>query len=275
MAARRIFIDSHNFHSQGARNLARYLNARRIRQEGSRYRPRSTDIVINWGKSTYDDWLSRVNRLNHPALINSRTDVGIASNKLQTFEKFQWWNVGKLDTPEFLSFPEYTDCIAVARGWVTEGSTIVSRSLLRGSEGRGMSVGKEALETIEGVPCKLWVKYKLKSREYRVHVFRGEVIDIQQKKRENGAEANEQIRSHANGWVFAREGILDNPEIPVIKAQALLAVQAIGLDFGAVDIIYSVKKNKCWVLEVNTSPGLEGTTVQSYGDAIRRYINAD
>jgi D-alanine-D-alanine ligase-like ATP-grasp enzyme len=36
------------------------------------------------------------------------------------------------------------------------------------------------------------------------------------------------------------------------------------LDFGAVDIIYNAKRNECYVLEVNTAPGLEGTTVEKY-----------
>lgn len=273
---RRIFIDSHNPHSQGARRLAEYLNARRIRQTGSRYRPRRSDVVINWGRSELGSYARDPLRWDGiPNIINDKHAVGVASDKLAAFQRFHNTNesirhdVG-IGNP--ISHPEWTDSLETAKTWVKEGHLIVSRSLLRASEGRGMEIANYPVESILGVPVRLWVKYKRKSREYRVHVFRGEVIDIQQKKRDRESEIDEQIRSHANGWVFAREGILDNPEIPVIKEQAILAVKALGLDFGAVDIIYSKKKNTCWVLEVNCAPGLEGTTVASYGDAIRRYI---
>jgi len=280
----RIFIDSHNPHSQGARRLAEYLNARRIRQVGSRYRPRRSDVVINWGRSELGSYARDPLRWDGiPTIINDQHAVAKASDKLFTFQTLHNSNESiryDIGTGSPISFPEYTTDWVTAQRWQSEGSLIVSRSLLRASEGRGMEIGEFALETIEGVPVRLWVKYKRKSREYRVHVFKGEVIDIQQKKRvrsavTHGVDVDEQIRSHANGWIFAREGILDNPEIPVIKEQAILAVKALGLDFGAVDIIYSIKKNRCWVLEVNCAPGLEGTTVASYGEAIRRYIDVE
>ena len=46
------------------------------------------------------------------------------------------------------------------------------------------------------------------------------------------------------------------------------AVTALGLEFGAVDIIYNDKSKKLFVLEVNTAPGIEGATVTKYKDAI-------
>ena len=267
----RVFIDTYNEHSEGARELADYLGARRIRHERSRYRPRRSDTVINWGKSNVDNWFARNPAANYPTILNPRVAVRTASNKLTAFEAFQRFNVGRAEE-DYLSFPMYTPLIEVARGWASGGSRIVSRSLLRGSGGRGMSVGETALEEIEGVSCKLWTKYHRKSREYRVHVFRGAVIDTQQKKRRDGVDADEQVRNHENGWVFAREGIEEQPEIAEVRRQALMAIQALGLDFGAVDVIFSVKKNKAWVLEVNTAPGLEGATITAYGEAFRNYI---
>ena len=35
-----------------------------------------------------------------------------------------------------------------------------------------------------------------------------------------------------------------------------------------VDIIYNAKEDKCYCLEVNTAPGIEGTTCVSYATAI-------
>ena len=103
-------------------------------------------------------------------------------------------------------------------------------------------------------------------------MFDGKVIDMQWKRRRRNTNVDEYIRSYDNGWVFTREGIGKYyEEQQKVKTQGLLAVKALGLDFGASDVIYSEKHRKATVLEVNTSPGLEGTSVQLYADAIRRY----
>jgi hypothetical protein len=39
------------------------------------------------------------------------------------------------------------------------------------------------------------------------------------------------------------------------------------LDFGAVDLIWNENQNVVYVLEVNTAPGMEGTTLENYCDA--------
>jgi hypothetical protein len=38
--------------SNGARALARALGIRMIKREGSKYKPRRSDIIVNWGNST-------------------------------------------------------------------------------------------------------------------------------------------------------------------------------------------------------------------------------
>ena len=47
---------------------------------------------------------------------------------------------------------------------------------------------------------------------------------------------------------------------------------AVGLKIGAVDIIWNELENKCYVLEINTAPGLEGTTLVKYTEAILKEI---
>jgi D-alanine-D-alanine ligase-like ATP-grasp enzyme len=53
-----------------------------------------------------------------------------------------------------------------------------------------------------------------------------------------------------------------------LKDIAIGSVNILGLNFGAVDVIYNEKENKYYVLEVNTAPGLSGTTLEKYVDAI-------
>jgi glutathione synthase/RimK-type ligase-like ATP-grasp enzyme len=46
----------------------------------------------------------------------------------------------------------------------------------------------------------------------------------------------------------------------------------LGLDFGAVDIGHRIIDNKVFVFEVNTAPGIEGTTLQRYVNTFNEYI---
>ena len=114
----------------------------------------------------------------------------------------------------------------------------------------------------------LYTQYKPKKHEYRVHVMNEEVIDVQKKALRRGSEGNNfQIRTHDNGYIYMRNAI----RVPEdAKTYAIQAVDACGLDFGAVDIIWNERENKSYVLEINTAPGLEGTTVEKYAETIRR-----
>ncbi len=119
----------------------------------------------------------------------------------------------------------------------------------------------------------LYVQYKKKKHEYRVHFFRFsdgtcKVIDVTQKKKRIGAtNIDTKIRNHKNGWVYAREGITEPTDL---RDQALRAAAAVGLKFGAVDLIWNEKENKCYVLEINTAPGLTGTTLTAYVNAFKQ-----
>ena len=56
----------------------------------------------------------------------------------------------------------------------------------------------------------------------------------------------------------------------VCRSLAIDSVAALRLDFGAVDIIWNKRHDRYYTLEVNTAPGLEGTTLERYSNAIRR-----
>jgi D-alanine-D-alanine ligase-like ATP-grasp enzyme len=64
------------------------------------------------------------------------------------------------------------------------------------------------------------------------------------------------------GWKISYTG--GAPQIVVSEARK--AMQALELDFGAVDVLYS-PEGGVWVLEVNTCPGLDSGTLQRYVDA--------
>jgi hypothetical protein len=112
----------------------------------------------------------------------------------------------------------------------------------------------------------LYTKEFKKTNEYRVHVWGNEVLDIQEKRKRlgTGPSSDHDIWNHGNDFVFARQTV----ECPAsVKDAAILAVKALGLDFGAADVGYNTNGDVA-VFEVNTAPGLTGTTLTKYVEKI-------
>ena len=265
----RPIIYPYKFGSAGARVLANELKSRgrrakRVREDGN-YKPFSNHLVINWGSSILPDWMgSMFVGYISTHVLNDPVCVATASNKLTAFIIME---EGGVQIPEFTTDPE------VARGWLFDGTPVVSRYKLTGHSGEGIVLDDD-YGTFVNRPERppLYVKYIKKSKEFRVHVFKGKVIDVQQKRKRQevpSEEINYQVRNHSNGWVYCRDAI--TPDQSILD-HALDAVNVLGLDFGAVDIIWNDHYCKSYVLEVNTAPGLEGTSVQLYANAIEELL---
>jgi len=228
--------------SKSCRLLAQELGIKRIRPEG-KYVPKGRVTMLNWGNSTTPKWHSYCGWLNHPNSVRN------AANKLTTFRLLADANIQTV---------EFTAELAIAKGWLDKGNTVVARRLLTGHSGNGIVLisPKDSM-----VAAPLYTLYKKKAAEFRVHVFDGRVFDIQHKRKRHEQEVNYQIRNYLNGWVYCRDNIVLPDHI---KEIAISSVQALSLDFGAVDIIWNKQENRCYVLEINTAPGLEGTTLTNY-----------
>lgn len=231
------------------------MNTLLVRGDG-KYQARERDIIINWGNSKNPKWLKEN---GNSRLLNTPANVAKAINKLRTFEELSLHDVPTVD---------YTSNERDVRDWLSEGETVIGRQKVSASKGDGIVVITEN-NNIPQLP--LYTKLIPKAREYRVHVFNGEVIDIQQKKRRRVGEDDEiqdgVIKNVANGWVFCRDNITPPPD--EMNDVAIRAVSALGLDFGAVDVLS--KEGRAYVLEVNTACGLEGTTLLNYINAIKKY----
>lgn len=254
MRKKRIILIGYKIGSRSLKNLQSQLNEEqdarrvlRVRKNSIRYRRRLSDKIVAWG----------------PTAPCPHTDAQqeiakkIASNKLLSFRKFKEHSVAT---------PEWTEDPTEACEWITPTQAVVARYLLTSHSGRGIKIiTNENIHETHPI-AKLYVKYKKKKHEYRVHVFQGDVIDVTQKKRRAGFEGRDnQIRNHQNGWVYCRDNIT---EPAGIQSLALAACTALGLQSGAVDIIWNELENKCYVLEVNTAPGIEGTTCKKYTNSI-------
>lgn len=253
---KRIRIFPYKLGSESARALATALDSLCVKPDGM-YRPRANDLVVNWGNSHIPNWYGQTEieqTLNHPL------NVRIAVNKLTTLELLQRSGIPT---------PEWTTNIGVAQEWLDDEFKVVERNTLNGSKGEGIRILNNDSE--QPVQAPLYTKLIERAREYRVHVFDGQVIDLQQKKRREGNDSDGTIKNLANGWVFVRDDITPPPRS--IFDVSVRAVQALGLDFGGVDVL--VKDGQCYVLEINCAVGLEGSTINSYVNAINRYANRE
>lgn len=230
------------------------LDVKKLKRTNSSYRYRETDIIFNYGCSSYRNFIPTDPIFNNPSA------VAIATNKLETFRQ--------LPDPVCV---EWTTAPSLAVQFVKNGTKVYCRTLLQSSQGNGIVVASSEAELVSAplytiaYPCL---------REVRVHVFAGEVIHWAIKKRMNSErlEAEElsgsnEIRNLGNGWVFCREG---ENLWEMEENRAIGAVEALGLDYGAVDLVSSINDSK--VLEVNTAPGMEGSTLTAYKEAILSLI---
>jgi hypothetical protein len=233
----------------------RGLSALRIKRRNSTYRGVSSHHIINWGAHEGPAYL--LGALNKPDAVRKSSD------KVLTFE-----TIGDVGIP-------YTTDIQTAHSWSEDDNIVFARTLTRASEGRGIIVVHPGDE-LPSAP--LYTKGITNCTELRIHIFKGSVILCAQKK-SLGSEAREErgiedepdpyVRNTNNGWIFAVNDIYVSEKS---KEVALAAMESIGLDFGAVDVIQK-DGEVSFVLEVNSSPGImEGSSTETaYLDAFEAY----
>jgi len=196
----------------------------------------------------------RINRINFK--VTPRV-----LNKIEQFHAFK---------RDGVSSPAFTTVAAEIPN--LDSKTVFARTLVNSTNGRGIVEFTPGQGEVPAAP--LYTAYIPKKAEYRVHVFGDQVIDIQQKRKKRGFEneRDTRIRNVQNGYVYCREGIVP-PE--GIESLAVSAVKACAYQYGAVDIIWNEKQNKCFVLEVNSRPGLMGTTTEKYVGALINLFNLE
>lgn len=257
---KKLFVYPYKLGSQSAKQLATFLGAKRVKVAG-RYIPRKNHIVVSMGASQTPSWATRAGTMGTD-ILNKWNTIGLAQNKLTALQILERNGV---------PVPKFTSSREEAKAFFTQARSVVfCRTLLRAHGGRGIVVARSPEELVY---APLYTKFFPKEAEYRVHVFKGEVIDVAQKRRVNEARRSLNpnrsllIRNLENGWIYARDGVVISDAIKEICIKSCNLLQ---LDFGAVDIAVNAD-GACVVFEVNTAPGLERTTLRSYANAILKY----
>lgn len=257
-----IFIYPYKAGSKSTVALAQKLPAKVIKRENSNFKPSNSKIVVNWGSTRLPEEFNKC-----AAVFNSPNAVRESSNKLSFFQK-----VAAAPEERRPKIPPFTTVKDIAAEWLREGARMLfARTVLNGSSGEGI-VKVTSEQELANIPeGTLIVKYIPKRREFRLHftsVRPNQPFCTQEKKlrvTNREGQVDFHIRNLDNNFVFVR----DLPDLPpVVLSEAAKAFALSGLDFGAIDVIYNEKEKQAYVLEVNTAPGLEGSTLDDYQQAI-------
>ncbi len=193
--------------------------------------------------------------------INPRRTQYAYGNLIDKCNQYRWFVAN--DVPH----PEFTFDRGVASSWLADGNVVFCRTLTRASEGRGIVVA----ETVDQlVDAPVYTKYLKKKREFRVHIFKDQVVQVVEKRKRSGwtSVRDTRIRNSANGYVFCRDVTSIPDGLPEL---ALSASRVTTSDFKGVDIGYNEKLDQLFVIEVNSAPGIEGSNVTDYVNTILNY----
>ena len=190
-------------------------------------------------------------------VINKAAAIRVASDKLAALQIMREEGVPTI---------EFFDTWEAAS---EHGGTILGRKR-RGMQGRDIVAYPPSSEP--GYPHEWYSIYRRPTRELRIHVVGDEVIRVQGKYLDvpEHAERNPHVRNYKTGYRYrapAREPHSSRTE------WAVKAVAALGLDFGAVDMLLFGYDEECAILEINTAPACSPLTLAAYAAAIERKLD--
>lgn len=206
------------------------------------------DGDVNWGRRHSTGLNSDTsNAVNKRAMREMFRDAGVPMPRLYPIELAESAIAAGLLLGNPLRLLGRPDFHTRGKGyWLCAEHAAVQRAL------RGTRRKMAATHFMEYIPLGIAPK------EFRVHVFKGKSIRISQK------SYTEDRKDYTT--------VKPDPDLPrkPLRHAATAAVGALGLDFGAVDILASDDQCSVWVLEVNCAPGLGGSMPRAWA---RTFIN--
>lgn len=241
--------------AETGRNLVEQLEI----EGGDEAPDKELDLLIRWGSSA--------SVVKTPKkVVNKKEAIMLAANKLTSLLKLQ---MDGIPVPKVLLLTQLTEL--TIKEVINKGLKypVLARTPHH-SKGRDILLCLQNKDLARAVRWgkSFLVEYISTDREYRVHVFKDEVIRTSKKILVSKEEYVPYIRNFENNHVFK------NPKNPLTdeqKAIAIKAVKSLGLDFGAVDLIVGDDSNT-YVLEINTGPSLIEIGVEIYKKKFQEII---
>jgi len=257
-----------------------------------------TDVCICWGCKTKEKTnTGKMDVLNHPDKIRDNR------NKFKTLQTLK---NAKVAVGDFCSASDVMKELDNKKSMIN--LPLIGRTNYhQGGKGFWTCMTRGQVKTAVDQGAQYFQNYMAIVTEYRLHVFKDRVINHQKKTpRNNMAEAYQEqhadrivhnakkkgvtldeqtlnhvlgdlgkrqenpdqiIKSNTRGWKFSQVKSVKKP----LEDIAIAAVKAIGLDFGAVDCC-ELEDGSVAIIEVNTGPGLAGTSFEAYIEAFKKHL---
>lgn len=245
--------------SNGAKDLVEQLNATRLRKfdgmnfwrRGKKVQFESGDVIVCWGKPAPN--IEGLFVLNAGKASNKMEDLRtFAERGIPTVQYYSYKQAGFLPRKKYhMGGNDLLNPPAVPDFWVRKYN-FTNEYRIHSFDGKSIRAGKK-------VPRAGWT-VAASEEEWKNGIEKGELV------------AHPWIKSYDAGWKIDYTNFSSTKEM---KALAHIAVGALGMTFGAVDMgelnkdLGSVSYH---VLEVNRAPGLEGNTIGAYVEAINKWI---
>lgn len=281
----------------GATDTTGMALAEALEIESGKDRPRNKDIIIGWGTKTNEDVnLGNTKVLNHPNAVRKNR------NKLKVLEMLK---ADRGLSSNIAKFYNSTNILRMVDRGEIALPLIGRKKHHQGGKGLWICLVKNHIEKAISDGAEYFQSYIDIKAEYRLHVFAGSII-YAVKKIENPTETgwinqrrekiqehagkhdlsldnttvdyvlgrlvkeavlpDQIVRSNTRGWKFS--GVALNTMPVLLRNAAIKAVEVIGLDFGAVDCATDMSDHP-FIIEVNTGPGLQGTSFNKYKEAFQ------
>ena len=258
-------------------------------------------LIIGWGTKTKNQInLRKIPVINHPDKIHENR------NKLKALQIMKKADIA---VPNFVLADIVLNELKKTVNKVVKLPVVGRTEFHQGGKGMWVcpTIGQVRSAIREG--AKYFQDMIDIDKEYRVHVVNGEVIYVVKKVQRSEEEMKKAfvrkelerqkvlakksndpfneasvkivlerqasrmvvdhlIRSNTRGWKFSHVTKYNKD----LATMSILAVKALGLEFGAVDCCIDAD-DKVWIIEINTGPGLEESSLEAYINKFTKMID--
>lgn len=286
-------------HYSGATDVTGQKLQEALKISGGKTAPKGKKIVIGWGAKTKDAVnLGSANVLNHPDRIRDNR------NKFKTLQAMKAADIKVAD------FVGASDVITAIDSKGPIILPVIGRTNFhQGGKGFWLCLTKHQVRDAISKGAQYFQNYIPIKDEFRLHIFGDDLLyAVKKVQRGNMSEAFKEqhgdkikasaekgnkdldedtidyvldkiaprvlpdpdmiVRSNMRGWKFSHVKDVNGP----LLDEAVKALKAIGLNFGAVDCCID-EENKPWIIEINSGPGLDGTPFDAYVKAFKSKID--